>query len=63
MIRASVITEYRALEAAGYVQNSRTFAQNVIAEDAGNGLAKILAPVDLINQLRQIAILLQFRKS
>jgi phage tail sheath gpL-like len=63
MIRASVIAEYRAMEAAGYVQNSRTFAQNVIVEDAGNGLVKILAPVDLVNQLRQIAILLQFRKS
>jgi phage tail sheath gpL-like len=63
MIRASVIAEYRAMEAAGYVQNSRTFAQNVIVENAGNGLVKILAPVDLVNQLRQIAILLQFRKS
>lgn len=63
MIRASVIAEYRALEAAGYVQNSRTFAQSVIVENAGNGLVKILAPVDLVNQLRQIAILLQFRKS
>ena len=63
LIRASVIAEYRALEAAGYVQNSRTFAQNVIVENAGNGLVKILAPVDLVNQLRQIAILLQFRKS
>jgi phage tail sheath gpL-like len=63
MIRASVINEYRAIEAAGYVQNSRTFAQNVIVENAGNGLVKILAPVDLVNQLRQIAILLQFRKS
>jgi phage tail sheath gpL-like len=63
MIRASVIAEYRALESAGYVQNSRTFAQNVIVENAGNGLIKVLAPVDLVNQLRQIAILLQFRKS
>jgi phage tail sheath gpL-like len=63
MIRASVIAEYRAMEAAGYVQNSRTFAQNVLVENAGNGLVKILAPVDLVNQLRQIAILLQFRKS
>jgi phage tail sheath gpL-like len=63
MIRASVISEYRALEAAGYVQNSRTFAQNIVVENAGNGLVKILAPVDLVNQLRQIAILLQFRKS
>ena len=41
----------------------RTFAQNVVVEDAGNGLVKILAPVDLVDQLRQIAILLQFRKS
>jgi phage tail sheath gpL-like len=63
MIRASVISEYRAMESAGYVQNSRTFSQNVIVENAGNGLVKILAPVDLVNQLRQIAILLQFRKS
>jgi len=63
MIKASVILNYKALEAQGYVQNSATFAQNVAVEDAGNGLVKILAPVDLVNQLRQIAILLQFRKS
>jgi phage tail sheath gpL-like len=63
MIKASVIVDYRALEAQGYVQNSTTFAQNVVVENAGNGLVKILAPVDLVNQLRQIAILLQFQKS
>lgn len=63
MIKASVVAEYRVLEANGYVQNSATFARNIIAEDAGHGLVKILAPVDLVNQLRQIAILLQFRKS
>ena len=63
MIKASTVSEYRQLEVAGYVQNSSTFAANIIAEDAGNGLVKILAPVDLVNQLRQIAILLQFRKS
>ena len=63
MIKASVIVDYRALEAQGYVQNSATFARNVIVENAGNGLVKILAPVDLVNQLRQIAILLQFKKS
>ena len=63
MIRASTIAEYRALETAGYVQNSATFAKNIVVEDAGRGLVKILAPVDLVNQLRQIAILLQFRKS
>jgi phage tail sheath gpL-like len=63
MIRASTVAEYKVLEQNGYVQNSADFARNIIAEDAGNGLVKILAPVDLVNQLRQIAILLQFRKS
>lgn len=63
MIKASTIAEYKALEIAGYVQNSVIFQQNVIVENAGHGLVKILAPVDLVNQLRQIAILLQFRKS
>lgn len=63
MIKASTISEYRALESGGYVQNSAIFAKNVIVENAGRGLVKILAPVDLVNQLRQIAILLQFRKS
>ena len=63
MIKASVIVDYRALEAQGYVQNAATFARNVVVENAGNGLVKILAPVDLVNQLRQIAILLQFKKS
>jgi phage tail sheath gpL-like len=63
MIKASVIVDYRALEAQGYVQNSANFARTVAVENAGNGLVKILAPVDLVNQLRQIAILLQFRKS
>ena len=63
MIKASVINEYRALQADGYVQNADTFARNVVVENAGNGLVKILAPVDLVNQLRQIAIKLQFIKS
>jgi phage tail sheath gpL-like len=63
MIKASVVAEYRSLEVGGHVQNSNTFAQNIIVENAGGGLVKILAPVDLVNQLRQIAILLQFRKS
>jgi phage tail sheath gpL-like len=63
MIKASVVMEYRALQSAGYVQNANTFARSVVVENAGNGLVKILAPVDLVNQLRQIAVLLQFRKS
>jgi phage tail sheath gpL-like len=63
MIKASVVMEYRALQTAGYVQNADQFAKGILVENAGNGLVKILAPVDLVNQLRQIAILLQFRKS
>jgi phage tail sheath gpL-like len=63
MIKASVVAEYRSLEGAGYVQNSALFSQNIVVENAGHGLIKILAPVDLVNQLRQIVILLQFRKS
>jgi phage tail sheath gpL-like len=63
MIQASTVAEYKVLEQNGYVQNSAAFARNIVTEDAGSGLVKILAPVDLVNQLRQIAILLQFRKS
>jgi phage tail sheath gpL-like len=63
MIAASIVSEYRALEAAGYVQNSTNFQAGLIVENAGGGLVKVLAPVDLVNQLRQIAILMQFRKS
>lgn len=63
MIKTSVICHYRVLELGGYVQNATIFAKNVVVENAGRGLVKILAPVDLVNQLRQIAILLQFRKS
>jgi phage tail sheath gpL-like len=63
MIKASTIAAYRALEAGGFVQNSAIFAKAIVVENAGRGLVKILAPVDLVNQLRQIAILLQFRKS
>jgi phage tail sheath gpL-like len=63
MIQASTVAEYKVLEANGYVQDSAGFARNIVTENAGHGLVKILAPVNLVNQLRQIAILLQFRKS
>ena len=63
MIKASIVANYRALELGGYVQNSAVFARNLVVENAGRGLVKVLAPVDLVNQLRQLAILLQFRKS
>jgi len=62
VIRAQNIADYRKLEAAGYVQDGDGYTTNVQVENAGNGLVKILAPVRLANQLRQIAMLVQFTK-
>ena len=62
-VRAAIIARYIFLEQQGYVQNSTTFAQGILVENAGGGLLKVLAPVDLANQLRQIAMLVQFVKS
>ncbi len=63
VIRASVISRYRLKEQQGYVQNSAIFAAQVQVEAAGSGLVKILWPGDLVGQLRQLAILVQFQKS
>lgn len=62
-IKAEIITQYRALESAGIVQNAKEFAKNVIVEAAGNGLVKIYWPADLVGQLRSIALLVAFTKS
>lgn len=63
IIRAAIITQYRALESAGIVQNSKTFAEQVIVEAAGNGLVKIYWPADIVGQLRVIALSASFTKS
>ena len=63
LIRASVISRYRLMESLGMVQNGDAFAVNLLVESAGNGLVKIMWPVDLAGQLRQFAILAQFIKT
>jgi phage tail sheath gpL-like len=62
-IKAAIIGRYYYLQdVIGIVQNADQFAAQVQVVNAGNGLAQVLAPVQLANQLRQIAILVQFSK-
>lgn len=63
VLKQALISRYRALEIAGYVQNSATFAQNIIVQNAGGGQVRESLPVDLANQVRDIPMLIQFRKS
>lgn len=62
-VRAAIIGRYYYLQdVVGIVQNADVFATQVQVINAGNGLVQVLAPVQLANQLRQIAILVQFSK-
>lgn len=63
IIRAAIIARYRYQESLGWVQNSDAFAAGLTVENAGNGQVRALAPVDFGNQLRQIAMLVDFVKS
>lgn len=62
-IRSAVTSRYRFQETLGWVQNSATFAASLVVENAGNGQVRIMAPYDFGNQLRQIAMLVDFVKS
>jgi len=63
VIRADIIAAYRELEEAGFVQKSAAFAAGLIVEkDATNpNRVNVLWPGTLIDQLRQFAMLIQFR--
>jgi Mu-like prophage tail sheath protein gpL len=63
IIKAELIAQYRTLEFGGYVQDSRSFAQNIIVEkDSQNpNRVNVIWPGTLINQLRIFAVLNQFR--
>ncbi|MDE3022259.1 MAG: phage tail sheath subtilisin-like domain-containing protein [Pseudomonadota bacterium] len=65
IIRADIIAAYQELEYNGYVQNSIAFAQNLIVEQNANNPNRVdvLWPADLIDQLRILALLAQFRLS
>ena len=58
----AAVARYRLQAKAGLVQNPDIFAQQAIGQNAGNGLVKLLLPYQLANQLRQIAMLVQFTK-
>lgn len=63
VIRGEILAEYKQLELAGQVENSKLFAENLIVErDADNpNRVNVLLPPDLVNQLRVFAVLAQFR--
>jgi phage tail sheath gpL-like len=62
-VQAAIVSRYYYLQdEVGIVVNADQFAAQVQVESAGNGLCKVMAPVQLCNQLRQIAILVQFTK-
>mgnify|MGYP003365597179 CR=1 FL=1 len=63
-VKAAILSRYKYLQdTVGVVQNYDAFAAALQVENAGGGLLSVLCPEDLANQLYQIAILAQFRKS
>ena len=63
IIRAAIIAEYQSLEYDGYVQNSDAFASALIVQQNSTNPNRVdvLWPGELINQLRVLALLAQFR--
>jgi len=63
-VLASAIARYRTYcEVRGLAQNFETFRTTARAENAGKGLVKLLLPFDVANQLRAIAMKVNFLKS
>ena len=64
IIRADVIARYGALEYDGFVQDAKSFAQELIVEKSADSSNRIdaLWPGTLIDQLDIFALLAQFRK-
>lgn len=63
LVKVSAIARYRQQCDAGYAQTPELFASTIVAQNAGNGLVKLMVPFNLANQLRQIAMLVQFQKT
>lgn len=65
LIRDALLGRYRQLERAGLVQEYETFAANLVVERNGQNRCRIdgLLPVVPIDQLRQVAALIQFRNA
>lgn len=63
VVKQALISRYRQLETGGYVQNSGAFAAGIVVQNAGGGQLRELLPIDVVNQVRTIPMLIQFRKS
>lgn len=63
VVKQALISRYRQLEVNGYVQNSTTFAAGILVKNIGGGRLQESLPIDVANQVRNIAMLIQFRKS
>lgn len=61
-VLASAIARYRQQCTNGLMQNPDQFAQQAQSQNAGGGRVNLLLPFQLANQLRQIAMLVQFTK-
>jgi phage tail sheath gpL-like len=63
LILQSAIARYQTYCTNGLAQNYATFAATAQAQNAGNGLVKLMLPWDLANQLRVVSTLAFFTKS
>lgn len=63
IIKAEVLAHYSELERQGLMENMSAFAENLIVERAADdpNRVNLLLPPDLVNQLRFIAGVVQFR--
>lgn len=65
LIKDAILGRYRFLERQGLVQEYDTFAANLVVERNGTNRCRVdgLLPIIPVDQLRQIAALVQFRNS
>ncbi|MBP0492169.1 phage tail sheath subtilisin-like domain-containing protein [Pararoseomonas indoligenes] len=65
IIKDHILGEYRAMERAGLVQEYETFRRNLVVERNASNRCRVdgLVPIVPIDQLRQLAMLVQFRNS
>lgn len=63
LVGKSAVARYRWQATQLWVQNPDTFAASIVAENAGNGVVKLLLPYDFANQLWVIAGNVLFTKS
>ena len=63
VVRGELLAEYKKLELEGHVENYEAFAANLIVERNANNPNRldILFPPDMVNQLRMVGLLYQFR--